>query len=325
MLTTVVGSYPSPPHEPASLTSKISSLLGNYDPFKLAVEYAASEQIKAGINIISTGQVRGDMVEIFSRHIPGMAWEEGTSKIKGKILPLNYSIGAEDIKIALKIAKNLSKDFQSSPDPIKNGEFQEKARGVKGIITGPTTLALSSRIEGFYTLKTRDKAIIDLAYALNKEAKYLEKAGAAMIQFDEPFLSTGMADIKTAYKAIEIATTDIKVPLAMHVCGDVGQVFEELLQFPVDIIDCEFAGMGKNLQLLENVKLKDKKIGFGCVDTKTERVESTLEIQKLLEKGVELVGKDKLIVDPDCGMRTLPQEVAFNKLKNMTEVVGWLS
>lgn len=325
MLTTVVGSYPSPPQEPSSFSSRISSFMGSYDPYQAAVEFAVTQQVNAGVNIISTGQVRGDMVEIFARDITGMVWEDGTSKIKGKILPINYSIGAKDIKIALKSAGGISGEFNSGKNLLSAGGFNEDARGVKGIITGPTTLVLSSRMEGFYTLENRDKVIIDLAYALNREAKYLEKAGAAMIQFDEPFLSTGMADIKTAYQAIKIAQNGLKVPLAMHVCGDVSQVFAELLKFPVDIIDCEFAGIEKNIDILQNTDLGGKKIGFGCVDTKTERVESPEEISTLIKKGAEIIGEENMIVDPDCGMRMLPEEAAYQKLKNMTEAAGWLS
>ena len=119
MLTTVIGSYPSPPIEPVSFTSKISSLLGSYDPYQSAVEFAVEEQISAGINIITAGQVRGDMIEIFSSQITGMAWEEGTSKIKGKILPLNYSIGADDLKPHLKLQTNI----QGLP-----GRFQDPRR-----------------------------------------------------------------------------------------------------------------------------------------------------------------------------------------------------
>nr|WP_319373081.1 methionine synthase [uncultured Methanobacterium sp.] len=325
MLTTVVGSYPAPPKEPSSLSSRISSFLGSYDPYHAAVEFAVTEQVKAGVNLISTGQVRGDMVEIFARDITGMAWEEGTSKIKGKILPINHSIGAEDIKIALKTARGISEEFKAFKPVFIADRFNEDVRGVKGIITGPTTLVLSSRMEGFYTLEKRDKAILDMAHALNREAKYLEKAGAAMIQFDEPFLSTGMVNIKTAYQAIKIAQKGLKVPLSMHVCGDVSQVLGELLKFPVDIIDCEFAGIEKNLKILQNTDLKGKKIGFGCVDTKTELVESPEEIRTLLEKGVEIIGAENMIVDPDCGMRMLPEEAAYQKLKNMTEAAGWLS
>ena len=325
MLTTVVGSYPSSPQKPSSFSSKISSIMGSYDPYKSAVEFAVSKQVEAGINIISTGQVRGDMVEIFSREIPGMAWEDGTSKIKGKILPLNYSIGAEDVKTSIKFSKSISADFNSTSPVIHDGVFNDKARGIKGIITGPTTMVLSSRMEGFYTLESRDKAIIDMAHALNKEARYLEDAGAIMIQFDEPFLSTGMANIKTAFKAIKIAAEGVKVPLAMHVCGDVGPVFDQIIKFPVDIIDCEFAGIPKNLNLLENVDIRGKKIGLGCVDTKTAKVENPNDIKDILEKGIKLIGEENIIADPDCGMRTLPPDAAYQKLKNMAEVVGWLS
>lgn len=324
MLTTVIGSYPSPPIEPVSFTSKISSLLGSYDPYQSAVEFAVEEQISAGINIITAGQVRGDMIEIFSSQITGMAWEEGTSKIKGKILPLNYSIGADDLKTSLKTAKNISKDYKASAKIIEDGKIREDARGVKGVITGPTTLVLSSRLEGFYDLESRDKAIIDMAYALNKEAKYLEGAGASIIQVDEPYLSTGMADISKALEAIKITTKGLKVPLAMHVCGDVTHIFGKLMKFPVDIIDCEFAGIKRNLEVLETTDLK-KIIGYGSVDTKTEKVESPEEIHDLIKKGVELIGAEKMIVDPDCGMRMLPRKVAYQKLTNMTEAVKWLS
>ena len=324
MLTTVVGSYPSPPIEPKSFGSKISSILGSYDHYQPAIKFAVEEQISAGINIITAGQVRGDMIEIFSSQITGMAWEEGTSKIKGKILPLNYSIGAKDIKIALKTAKNISNDYNASAKIMEDGKILEDARGVKGVITGPTTLVLSSRLDGFYDLESRDKAIVDMAYALNKEAKYLEGAGAAMIQIDEPYLSTGMADISKALEAIKIALKGLKVPLAMHVCGDVSQIFGKLMKFPVDIIDCEFAGIKRNLEVLKNTDL-EKIIGFGCLDTKTEKVESPEQISELLQKGIEIVGRENMIIDPDCGMRMLPQKVAYQKLKNMTEAVKWLS
>ncbi len=324
MLTTVIGSYPSPPIEPASFASKIKSLLGSYDPYQPAVEFAVREQVSAGIKIITAGQVRGDMIEIFSNQINGMAWEEGTSKIKGKILPLNYSIGADDLKTALKTAKNISSDYQAAAKIIERGKVMKDSRGVKGVITGPTTLILSSRMEGFYDLENRDKAIIDMAHALNKEAKYLENAGASIIQIDEPYLSTGMADISKALEAIKIMTKGLKVPIAMHVCGDVTQIFEKIMKFPVDIIDCEFAGMKRNLEVLESSDL-EKIIGFGCVDTKTEKVESPEEIHQLLKIGLEQIGAEKMIVDPDCGMRMLPRKVAYQKLTNMTEAVKWLS
>jgi 5-methyltetrahydropteroyltriglutamate--homocysteine methyltransferase len=325
MLTTVVGSYPSRPREPTSIISKFSILSGSYDCYRPAVVHAVKKQVEAGIEIISDGQVRGNMVQIFARAVPGMAWEDGTSKIKKKISYLSNSVGANDLKIALKTANSISKDFKPSAQVLSHGKFQDGIKGVKGIITGPTTLVLSSRLEGFYTKHNRDKAILDLAMSLKNEVKFLEKAGAAVIQVDEPFLSTGMADIENARKAIKIMCKDLKVPIAIHVCGDVTEVFPELVKFPVDIIDCEFAGIEKNLKVLETTDIKDKKLGFGCVDTKTAKVDGPETIGRLIKKGMELVGEEKMIADPDCGMRMLPEQAAFQKLKNMKEAVEWFS
>ena len=322
MLTTVVGSYPALPEEPSSISQKLSSFFGAYDRYKPAIERAVQDQIGAGIDIISDGQVRDGMVEIFAKAIPGMAVEGNTPKIVGKIKPSPVSISTGDLKYALGIAENMSKEYNSN-----HGKIEEGVKGVKGIITGPSTLVFSSILEGFY--KSKDSAVIDLAHALKKEAEFLEKAGAIYIQIDEPFLSTGLPDIKTAKKAVEIITKDLKVPTAMHVCGNISDVFEELLTFPVDIIDCEFAGIPGNIHVIEEAAEKGlinhKKIGFGCIDTKKKEVEDPKKVSELITQGLEAVGKDNIIIDPDCGMRMLPKESAFSKLKAMTEAVGWLS
>lgn len=314
MLTTVVGSYPSLPEGPSSISEKLSNLFGSYDEYKSAIELAVRDQIEAGIDIISDGQVREGMVEIFAHAIPGMTVEDKTSKITGKILPPQRSIGADDLKFAIKTAKKVSKDYGAS-----NKKLEEGVKGVKGIITGPSTLVFSSRLEGFYNKK--EDAIIDLAYALKREAEYLEAAGVVYIQIDEPFISTGMVDIKVAKKAVEIITKDLSIPKALHVCGDVTTVFNELLKFDVNVIDCEFAGIPKNIQVLEDIDLNGKEIGFGCLDTKTDKIETKKEVETLIKKAISLVGRDNLIIDPDCGMRMRSRDAAFSKLKSMTNAV----
>lgn len=325
MLTTVVGSYPAIKHPPSSWGQKLSSFFGSYDPYHGALEMAVHDQVKAGVNLISDGQVRGSMVELFARSIPGMDYEEGNSRIIAKINPPINSIGASDLKNALKIAEGLEPSFKKSVGVLTGNEFSSDVFGVKGIITGPTTMVLSSRIEGFYRLEDRSRAIMDMAVAIKKEALDLQNAGAAYIQVDEPFISTGIADLKTAYRAMEIINQELKIPLAMHVCGDLCNVFSEIIKFPVDILDFEFAGNQTNLSLLENADLGSKKIGFGCINTKTTQVESTEEIHNLITRGIDIIGDKKMMIDPDCGMRMLNRESAMQKLKNMTEAVKWLS
>ena len=90
-----------------------------------------------------------------------------------------------------------------------------------------------------------------------------------------------------------------------------------------------FPGIPGNIHVLEEAAEKGlinhKKIGFGCIDTKKKEVEDPKKVSELITQGLEAVGKDNIIIDPDCGMRMLPKESAFSKLKAMTEAVGWLS
>jgi 5-methyltetrahydropteroyltriglutamate--homocysteine methyltransferase len=324
MLTTVVGSYPVIKTGPDSIGSKVSNILGLYDEFVNCLEIAVGDQIEAGIDIISDGQVRGDMIEIFARNIPGMVVEDNIPKIIGKIRAADKSVGASDLKLALKTAKKLSNDFQANSKVFIDNQFNESCKGVKGIITGPTTLVLSCRIEGFYNRDKKERIIEDMAHVLKKEAHDLEKAGAAMIQIDEPFLSTGVADISVARKAIKTITKDLEVPVSMHVCGDIGEILNDILNFPVQIIDCEFAGIDSNIESLKNEYSGSKKIGFGCIDTKKHSVDNLDGILNLIKEGIDVVGKENMILDPDCGMRMLSREMALLKLKKMKETLAWL-
>jgi len=327
VLTTVVGSYPSLPKDPHSIATKLSNYLGIYDPYIPALELAVQDQINAHIDIISDGQVRGDMIEIFAKNISGMTVDEDIPKIIGKIKPAVRSGGAHDLELAIKTACKISKDFLNShkidSQLFDGDDFNTNFKGVKGIITGPTTLVLSSRLEGFYNAK-KEKIITDMAIALKKEARELQEAGAALIQIDEPFLSTGVADIKTAKSAIKIITDDLNIPVSMHVCGDVGDVLKDILKFSVQIIDCEFAGIPNNILSLEKEYKGTKKIGFGCIDTKSKGVDELDHVVELIKRGIDIIGEENMMVDPDCGMRMLSRDAALLKLKKMTEAIKWL-
>lgn len=96
------------------------------DPFVASIEAAVADQLKAGIDLISDGQVRADMVSTFAAGIPGMKSERGRSYITGKIGRPLKSITASDLILARQYACNETK--------------------VKGIITGPATLAASSSL-----------------------------------------------------------------------------------------------------------------------------------------------------------------------------------
>ncbi|MDR0911465.1 MAG: methionine synthase [Methanobrevibacter sp.] len=316
MISTVVGSYPVIFNKNSlSFKNKLSNIFSN-DSYKSAIKYAVESQLNAGIDIISDGQVRGDMVDLFLSKIPGFIKQENTYIIKSKIQRPNSSIVANDLKIAIKFLKNYFKEFNNEYG------YDLSKKGVKGLITGPSTLIQSSKLTNIY--KNKDLAILDLARVLSFEAKSLEKAGAKLIQIDEPFLSTGLLDMNIAKQAIAIISKDLKIPISIHCCGDIKNIFSDLADFDVDIIDCEFAGHPSNMETLEKYshKLINKKIGLGVVDTKKSIVDSVDEIAKIISRGIDIMGTDNLFIDPDCGMRLLDEKIAFNKLKNMVEAMN---
>ena len=142
-----------------------------------------------------------------------------------------------------------------------------------------------------------------------------DKVNPVYIQIDEPFLSTGMVDMKTAREAVDILHEGLEIPLAMHVCGILKDTFKDISRFNVEILDFEFAGNNVNLDILEENSslVANKKIGLGCVDSSVNTVDNTSDVEDVVKKAIDIVGKDNIILDPDCGLRRAPKDVAFEK------------
>ncbi len=282
LATTVVWSYP---------VVKGSGLKSLFDPLKSAVETAVADQVNAGIDIISDGQVRGDMIQAFSGKLPGIKGQD----VVGKIQPASGAITVADTKYA-----------------------KSKSLYVKGIITGPSTLAHGLHIST-PMYRNKEELALDLAAALAVEARHLEAAGITLLQIDEPIFSTGVADLAVGKQAIDVITGAIKVPTCMHVCGNLANVLDDILKVNVNVLDFEFSKNPENLALFGSKDLSGRMIGYGCVDSTAEQVETVPELKKRIEKGVEVFGAKAMLVDPDCGLRMRSRESAFWKLKNMAE------
>jgi 5-methyltetrahydropteroyltriglutamate--homocysteine methyltransferase len=280
--TTVVGSYP---------VVKSTSLRSLMDPLKSAVETAVADQLSAGIDIISDGQVRGDMITAFASKLPGVRGQQ----VVGKVLPPERPITIPDTKYALS-----------------------KHPWVKGILTGPSTLAHALQI-ATPTYRDRADLTLDLAQALAYEARALQDAGVTLVQIDEPIFSTGAADLAVGAQALQILTSLLQKPVVLHVCGGLVGVIDEILKMRVAGFDFEFAGNDVNLQVLSGKELGDRFLGFGCVDSNDPAVEKVTVIKKRIQAGIEAFGPERLLIDPDCGLRMLPRDVAFQKLKAMVD------
>jgi 5-methyltetrahydropteroyltriglutamate--homocysteine methyltransferase len=288
MITTVVGSYPS------GITIK------SEEDVKKAIEIAVKDQEQAGVAIISDGQVRADMIGIFALNMPGYRKEGGRYRVVDSIEVPDQPATVGDYLFARKMAK----------------------AKVKGIVTGPTTMARSSVVEAGSPYKSNadPELIFDIAYAQAAEARALAAAGADVIQIDEPYFSIG-ADLETGIQAVNIVAKAVETP-AMHVCGDIRPIFGKLLEANVQVLDHEFA-KSKNIEAMDRelIESHGKTIGFGVLDTTSDVVESVDMIEKTIRQGIDKIGKKNMWIDPDCGMRLRRKDAAFQKLANMVEAV----
>ena len=289
LLRTVIGSYP-----PLWKND-------NEEEIKNAIKIAVEDQLAANIDLISDGQVRYDMVQYFTRRLEGFEVRGKESFIIGKVKPTDDDLLVKDFKFVKSLVETRAK--------------------IKGIITGPVTLVFSSKLDknAPYSGFKDETLYLDVAEALKNEALKLQQAGVDAIQIDEPFYSIG-APMDLAKKAVETITSDLKVPVALHACGKITRVFDNLLDFEgVDILSHEFAASPENFDVVTKEKLEDhgKKLGVGCVKANDPRVESIDFVVSILENAIKRVGIENIIVHPDCGLRILTREIAFNKLKVM--------
>ena len=165
---------------------------------------------------------------------------------------------------------------------------------------------------------------------LNAEARRLAAAGATLLQIDEPFLAGYPEDVEGAIEAINIVTRDVDVTWGLHVCygnryarpsweGHYDFLFPAVLHADVDQLILEFARKGyDDLQLIRKYGW-DRDLGLGVVDVKSEDIETSELISTRIRRALDVVSPEHLIINPDCGLRHLPADVARAKLRAMVE------
>jgi 5-methyltetrahydropteroyltriglutamate--homocysteine methyltransferase len=200
-------------------------------------------------------------------------------------------------------------------------------RVAKITLPGPFTMSQQA-VNEFY--KDADEMVMDYAVAVNAEARDLEKAGADVIQLDEPWLRNDPEAAKRiAVKAINRALEGLKVPTIVHLCfgyaalvpGEtkpVGYSFlPQLADSVAQQISIEAAQPKLDLGVL--AELAGKKILLGVIDLADPKAETPQQVAERIRAGLRHVPADKLIPAPDCGMKYLPRQLAFAKLEALSE------
>jgi 5-methyltetrahydropteroyltriglutamate--homocysteine methyltransferase len=326
--TTVVGSYPQPDWlvDRAMLSKTVPRV--RMDIWRVAPQWleqaqddatllAIRDMERAGIDIITDGEMRRESYSNrFATALDGIdTARPGQVKARsGHQTPVPRIVG----KIRRK-----------GPVEVRDMEFlrANTERVAKITLPGPFTMSQQA-VNEFY--RDEEEMVMDYAVAVNAEARDLERAGADIIQLDEPWLRNDPEAAKrVAVKAINRALEGLKVPTIVHLCfgyaalvpGEskpVGYSFlPQLADSVAQQISIEAAQPRLDLGVLQD--LAPKKVLLGVIDLNDQKAETPRVVAERIRAGLKFVGPDKLIPAPDCGMKYLPRAVAFAKLSALCQ------
>lgn len=308
--TTSVGSFPKPEY----ITKARAKLRrGQMDPDEMKeLEQRATREViqlqeDLGIDVIVDGEMyRGDMAEYFAEQMKGF-------QISGLVRSYGNRYYHKPIVVdAIERPNAITVDWWKYAQSLTD-------KPVKGMLTGPYTMMDWSFVEYY---PNRRECTLALARAIHDEVVDLEKAGATIIQVDEPALSARTDEVDLAIEAMGIVTQGVRAKIVTHICyGTFEKIYPRMLDLPLDQIDLEFAN--SHYRLLDHFETHPftKEVGFGVADIHSHRVETVDEIVAGIKKGLQYIPPEKMYVDPDCGLKTRTWEESKAKLANIVEAV----
>ncbi len=311
--TTVVGSYPKLGPAEEAIRRRKKGEISEEEFHRIArdaIKMVVEDYLWAGVDIISDGeQTREDMVVYFAERLEGYS-------------PGDWVRVFDNVYFRKPVVTGRISWRQ--PMIIDDWEYARSISGgrpVKVILTGPYTM-----LEWSFDLHYGDRRemIFDLAKAIRREIEEAVARGAEYVQVDEPALSTRpfREEAELLKEALEIVFNGIPAKRIVHICfGRLERILPYILDYPVDQFDLEMKN--SNFRLLPYLKEYgfDKELGFGVVDVHSFQVESVEEIKAAIDMlmKADIIGPEKVYIDPDCGLKRLPREIARQKLRNMVE------
>jgi 5-methyltetrahydropteroyltriglutamate--homocysteine methyltransferase len=326
LLTTVVGSYPQPPWliDRERLGDRLPPRVRARELWRIPEPYleeaqddatrlAVADLERAGIDVITDGEMRRESYSNrFATALDGVDLDEPGVALDrtGHPNPVPRVVG--EIR-------------RTRPVEVRDVQFLRSltSRPIKITVPGPFTMTQQAQ-DDFYG----DERALALAYAdaVNEELHDLKAAGADVVQIDEPYLQA-RPDAARAYaiEAIDRALDGIDGDTVLHTCFGYAHVvhdkpsgypfLRELDACRATHLSLEAAQPGLDPAILNDVP--SKAILFGVLDHGTEDVETPHVVAERVERAAAVVGSERLVVAPDCGMKYLPRERALRKLEAM--------
>jgi 5-methyltetrahydropteroyltriglutamate--homocysteine methyltransferase len=326
--TSLVGSYAQPDWliDRQKLAGRFPPRVRARELWRVAPEYldqaqddatllAIRDQERAGLDIITDGELRRESysnrfataLEGVDIDNPGTALDRSghpnpVPRVTGKIRR-KHPVEVRDVKF-----------LRANTD-----------RTVKITVPGPFTMSQQAQND-FY--KDEEEMVLDYAAAVNAEIKDLFAAGADIVQIDEPYMQARPDKARQiGLNGLNAALDGVKGTTAVHICFGYAAIIHvrpegysflpELANSPVNQVSIETAQSGLDCKVLET--LPGKTIILGVLDLSDMAIESPETVAARIRRALPHVPADKIVIAPDCGLKYLPHDVAYGKMRAMVE------
>jgi 5-methyltetrahydropteroyltriglutamate--homocysteine methyltransferase len=329
--TTLVGSLPQPDWliDRAGLASRFPPRVRMQQLWRVAPEWleqaqddatvlAIRAQEDAGLDIVTDGEQRRESYSNrFATALDGVDLDHpGTALDRsGHPNPVPRVVGPIRRRHAVQVRDVLFLRTHTT-------------KPIKITVPGPFTMAQQAQ-DDFYG----DEEALALAYAaaVNEEVRDLFAAGADYVQLDEPYLQARPEKARRyGLAAVNRALDGVTGPTIVHLCFGYAAIIHErpegysflpeLEHSHAHQISIETAQSHLDCGVLRELPSKD--ILLGDLDLSTPEVETPEVVAARIRRGLEHVPAERIVVAPDCGLKYLPRDVAFAKMRAMAEGAG---
>lgn len=280
-----------------------------------ATRLAIRDQERAGLDILTDGEARRESYSNrFATALDGMDLDN-----PGQILSRSGQ--------QILVPRVTHKVRRLRPVQVRDVQFlrANTDRQIKITVPGPFTMAQLTQND-FY--KDEQELAFDLAAAVNEEMRDLFAAGADVVQIDEPYMQAYPDKArKYAVAALNRALDGVTGTTAVHICFGYAALvpgrppayafLTELGACSVNQISIETAQSKLDCSVLSQLPGKD--IILGVIDLSTHDVETPSLVAERIERALSHIDPERITVATDCGMKYLPRDIAFGKMRAMVE------
>lgn len=316
--TTTIGSFPQTAEIRMARRDFKAGVLGatQYrEKMRAEIAHAVRVQEDIGLDVLVHGEAeRTDMVEYFGELLDGFAitqfgWVQsyGSRCVKP---PIIFGDVARPRPMTVEWAR-YAQSLTSKP--------------MKGMLTGPVTILQWSFVRDD---QARAATALQIALAIRDEVIDLERAGIGVIQIDEPALREGLplkqrehsAYLDWAVRAFRVAASGVRdeTQIHTHMCyAEFNDIIEAIAAMDADVITIETSR--SDMELLDAfVAFKyPNEIGPGVYDIHSPRIPDKDQMLRLMRKAEQLLPREHLWVNPDCGLKTRGWPEVEAALRNM--------